>query len=217
MSLIRNLVCAAAVLCFAMPASAQVREAPQDFFTDIFLLDEIIRAFVLELDVDDQAVLGNNFPGRELADFDRDRDGEFFTLDDGFGINDTDLAILQFIHDLVDADGDGVLGFYEIECAFAGGPTLDPDDPNSSGEADGLADCDGDNLPTLYELQNGLDPLDPHDAGEDQDGDGATASEEFRAGTSPTTVDTDADGAWDGVEVAAGTDGAAAGSVPRSR
>ncbi|MQM36509.1 hypothetical protein KBTX_00494 [wastewater metagenome] len=41
-------------------------------------------------------------------------------------------------------------------------------------------------MPDTWETANGLDPLDPSDAGSDADGDGATALEEYTAGTDPT-------------------------------
>lgn len=68
-------------------------------------------------------------------------------------------------------------------------------------------DSDGDGIPDEIELQNGLDPNDPIDAHEDQDGDGLSAIDEFTAGTGITVADTDGDGIKDGEEMAAGADG----------
>ncbi len=46
-------------------------------------------------------------------------------------------------------------------------------------------DTDGDGIPDWWELEHGMDPLDPSDAHKDLDGDGFTAIEEFQAGTDP--------------------------------
>ena len=68
-------------------------------------------------------------------------------------------------------------------------------------------DLDGDGLPDDYESANGLNPNDPVDAFEDQDGDGLSALQEFNAGTNPRVADTDGDGIDDGEELTAGVDG----------
>jgi len=66
----------------------------------------------------------------------------------------------------------------------------------------GLADNDGDGILNGYERQwPFLDPENPNDAGMDQDSDGATNLEEFRARTNPTVVDTDGDTINDGPEI----------------
>ena len=58
-------------------------------------------------------------------------------------------------------------------------------------------DLDGDGMPNLWEIANGLDPL-THDAAQDPDRDGYTNLEEYQNGTNPrvadTIVDTDNDG-----------------------
>jgi Lamin Tail Domain/CotH kinase protein len=46
-------------------------------------------------------------------------------------------------------------------------------------------DQDGDGLPDLWELNHGLDPSDPSDAGQDWDGDGVVNLHEYLAGTDP--------------------------------
>ena len=68
-------------------------------------------------------------------------------------------------------------------------------------------DADGDGLPDDYERDNGLDPNDPVDALEDQDGDGLNALAEFNAGTGVHNADSDSDGISDGEEVVTGDDG----------
>lgn len=79
------------------------------------------------------------------------------------------------------------------------------------------ADGDNDSLPDDWELQHGLDPQDPADAGADMDIDGLANSAEFERGTLPTDSDTDHDGMTDGWEVQFGLDpldDADAGSDP---
>ena len=48
---------------------------------------------------------------------------------------------------------------------------------------DTASDSDGDDIPTAYELSNGLDPFDPSDRDTDLDGDGHSNYNEFLAGT----------------------------------
>ncbi len=68
-------------------------------------------------------------------------------------------------------------------------------------------DLDGDGLPDDYETENGLNPSDPVDALEDQDGDGLSALQEYQLGTGVNVPDTDSDGIEDGEEVIPGDDG----------
>ncbi|MCK5772935.1 MAG: hypothetical protein KAH57_04035 [Thermoplasmata archaeon] len=82
----------------------------------------------------------------------------------------------------IDSDGDGVP---DESDDF-------PNDPNETTDTDGdgignNADTDDDNdgMPDSWELEYGLDSLDPADFDQDPDGDGYTNLEEFRADTDP--------------------------------
>ncbi|WP_444919044.1 PA14 domain-containing protein [Microbulbifer sp. JMSA003] len=68
-------------------------------------------------------------------------------------------------------------------------------------------DRDGDGIPDEVEIENDLNPDDPVDAFEDQDGDGLSALEEYELGTKIQIPDSDYDGIKDGEEVKAGDDG----------
>ena len=68
------------------------------------------------------------------------------------------------------------------------------------------ADTDSDGIPDSWEVDNGLNPLDPADASLDFDGDGLTCLEEFERGADPRNPDVDGDGIPDGWEVDNGTD-----------
>ena len=152
------------VVMLSTPAFGQVRTQDQ-MLTDIDLLFDILRAVVQRVDVDDGAIRAQEFPGRTFEEFDRDRSGEFMTFGAALGLYDLNLAITQFNHDSVDADGDGLIGFYELECQYAGGGvTLDPTEAETTaGVPDGQLDCDGDGSANLVEVNAGTDPLDPND------------------------------------------------------
>ncbi len=79
-----------------------------------------------------------------------------------------------------------------------GGPysaTLTVDDGDGGTDVEvftvtvGWSDEDGDGMADDWELDNGLDPTDPSDAGDDPDMDGVTNLEEFEDGTDPFSFD----------------------------
>jgi len=89
---------------------------------------------------------------------------------------------------LISARKDGVLVARRIEVSIGG-------------------DLDNDGIPDDVERALGLNPNDPIDALEDQDNDGLTAIEEYRAGTNIFNADTDGDGINDKEEMELGSDG----------
>ncbi|MCX6997856.1 MAG: hypothetical protein NTV49_12410, partial [Kiritimatiellaeota bacterium] len=66
--------------------------------------------------------------------------------------------------------------FYAAQCPFCGSKQPEPPDPERT-------DRDQDNIPDKWELEHGMNPVDPNDAGADWDNDGFTNLEEYRAGT----------------------------------
>lgn len=62
-------------------------------------------------------------------------------------------------------------------------------------------DSDADGLPDWWENSNGMNANDDSDIGQDIDGDGLTAQEEYQYGTNNQLADSDADGLSDGDEV----------------
>ena len=66
-------------------------------------------------------------------------------------------------------------------------------------------DDDGDRMPSVWELANNLNPLDPSDAVEDPDNEGLINLDEYRFGTNPFDPDTDDGGTNDKDEVDHGT------------
>lgn len=75
---------------------------------------------------------------------------------------------------------------------------MDTDNDGAGNACD--PDDDNDLIPDVYELANGLNPLDNGDATSDYDIDGLAALEEFYAGTRANLSDTDGDGLLDGVD-----------------
>ena len=119
---------------------------------------------------------------------------------DGDGLTDGEEAAGGTDPTNPDTDGDGMSDGEE-----ASGGT--PGEGGEPGETDPMdSDTDNDGMPDGWESDNGLDPTDPGDGGEDPDGDGLTNQEEYDAGTDPNNADTDGDGLSDAEEGQMGTD-----------
>ncbi len=113
----------------------------------------------------------------DALDSDTDNDG----LSDGaevltYGTNPLDA----------DTDNDGLTDGYEINTSNTDPTKIDTDD-------DGMSD--------LWEVMYGLNPIDPSDASDDQDGDGLSNLEEYNECTDPNNIDTDGDGWNDYMEL----------------
>jgi hypothetical protein len=61
-------------------------------------------------------------------------------------------------------------------------------------------DTDGDGLPDVWEIANGLNPLSAADVNDDPDNDDLTNLQEHQLGTDPNKTDTDSDGLPDGID-----------------
>ena len=207
-------ICGLSLSLLVSSAHAAPRAYPGDLFDDLILLFDIITAYSFSINIENQQTLNNRFPGRSFSDFDRNKSGGFvFTLEPGvdprdLALNDVNLALIQFNHDIVDYDQDGILGFFELECEFAnrvaGAPKVVLSPINSEtyvGVSDADKDCDGDGLTNKEEIDNNLNPLDGADATGDVDNDGLSNVDERRLGTNPFNADTDGDGFNDADEI----------------
>ncbi len=86
----------------------------------------------------------------------------------------------------IDSDNDGLTDYDEI--------TIHGTGPFDS-------DSDNDSMPDGWEVDNGLDPLNPGDWNLDPDGDGLRNADEYFNVTDPNNPDTESDGLTDGQEV----------------
>lgn len=104
----------------------------------------------------------------------------------------------------VDIDNDGV-PLFEENCPQDANPDQADYDLDGEGDACDLDD-DNDGMLDSYELQYGLNPLNPFDVETDSDRDGANNFNEFGVGTNPLGPDSDGDGIADGYELDNGFD-----------
>ena len=108
------------------------------------------------------------------------------TDSDSDGVQDAEEVLAGADPLLVDTDSDGIedsLDSFPLDAE----ESRDTDGDGQGDNAD--TDDDGDSLPDVYELENGLSPLDPADANADADGDGWTNLVEFTQGTQLTRDD----------------------------
>ncbi|MCB1875956.1 MAG: carboxypeptidase regulatory-like domain-containing protein [Chromatiales bacterium] len=169
-----------------------VTDVPQVFFGNVTAVPASLELFIEE----DQAVFTSADETRQIFVIATYPDGSRADLGSRFFGTDftsSNSAVASIDEDgfvtahrrgtaLITARNEGVVGSFEVQVLI----------PN---------DADGDGLTDEYERANGLDPNDPADAFQDQDGDGLSATEEFQVGTNPRVADTDGDGIADGDEV----------------
>jgi hypothetical protein len=86
-----------------------------------------------------------------------------------------------------DGDADGVVDLGD-NCPLVANADQRDTDRDGAGDACD-PDDDGDGMPDVFEVANGLLPLDATDAAADADGDGESNLEEFRNGTDPRDAD----------------------------
>ena len=183
---------------------------PRDPFTDLQLLFAITTAYSFDMDVRNPAILALNFPEYTWEDFNRD------TRDDLFNLSDVNIAVMQFNHDRIDYDEDGMIGLYEIDCQVRFGVPLNPLQDRGANGMDADQDCDGDGMPNIEEISIGLNPVEPADAELDTDGDGISNVLEWTWANrglemdmrdpSDATGDHDSDGIPNGLEISGGLD-----------
>ena len=143
-------------------------------FPDLSLFFDIVTAYTFDWDVSDPQVLAQRFPERTWVEMNRDH------RDQAFNLSDYNIASLQFQHDRIDFDSDGLFGSVEIDCAVINGVQLSVLNPRSTGVPDGEIDCDGDGIPNIQELELILNPNQAADADLDLDADGMTNYQEWR-------------------------------------
>ncbi|MGD9780976.1 MAG: LamG-like jellyroll fold domain-containing protein [Kiritimatiellia bacterium] len=112
---------------------------------------------------------------------------------DGDGLTDDEELLLGTSPVRIDSDFDGL---------FDGAEDADHDGVVDATETDPTNDdTDGDGMPDGWEVQYGLDPLDPDDAAGDADGDTLSNLDEYNNGSKPNSADSDGDGLPDDWEV----------------
>ncbi|MCH2170734.1 hypothetical protein MK489_08105 [Myxococcota bacterium] len=114
---------------------------------------------------------------------------------DGDGLEAREEWVMGTSASSSDTDGDGSLDAIDV-FPIDGDEWIDTDEDGVGNNSD--PDDDGDGASDDWEVQYGLDPLDPGDAEIDSDFDGLTNLEEFLAGTLP--VDRDRDGVVDAAD-----------------
>ena len=142
-------------------------------FTELALLFDISLAYSMGWDISNPQVLAQYFPERTWEEMNRDH------RDQRFNISDYNMAAMQFNHDRIDFDQDGLYGSVEIDCILVNGVNLSVSNPNTQGQADGDLDCDGDGIPNLTEVEMALNPNIAEDGNLDTDLDGMSNYQEW--------------------------------------
>ncbi|MHA1500841.1 MAG: hypothetical protein ACTSSB_03250, partial [Candidatus Heimdallarchaeota archaeon] len=165
----------------------------------------------------DEGIFGTNQTNSD-SDQDQLQDGyEIITSYTNPALNDTDWdwlsdgdeVLVHLCNPLViDTDRDTLIDGEEV-LIYSTDPTRR--DTDSDGLEDNIEifvygtdptreDTEGDHMPDLYEIMNGLNPLD-NDANDDEDNDDLTNLGEYQTGTDPNNPDSDFDDLTDGDEV----------------
>ena len=126
-----------------------------------------------------------------------------FAVDtDGDGVDDSvDNCISDSNANQFDVDGDS---FGDVCDADADGDGVPNQIDVSPLDARYLYDSDDDGLPNNFEIELGLNPDNPDDAGVDEDSDGLTLADEFLLGTDDRDLDSDGDTIPDNLELSFG-------------
>ncbi len=126
-----------------------------------------------------------------------------FAVDtDGDGVDDpVDNCISDSNANQFDVDGDS---FGDVCDADADGDGVPNQIDVSPLDARYLYDSDDDGLPNNFEIELGLNPDNPDDAGVDEDSDGLTLADEFLLGTDDRDLDSDGDTIPDNLELSFG-------------
>lgn len=111
-----------------------------------------------------------------------------FTANTGYWIQFDYAQLEADTNALVDADGDGLPRWWEVDNSLS-----------DSNAADAASDKDSDGLTALQEYNGGVNSTNPNKA--DTDGDGLSDGAEFAASTNPNKADTDGDSISDYDEV----------------
>jgi len=161
--------------------------------------------YIVTLTVKDEA--GNSDTDSIIITVERDTDGDGTpditdTDDDNDGVNDDEDAFPLDSTETVDTDGDEIGnnadadddndGLSDVDDAFPldASESVDTDRDDVGNNAD--TDDDNDGIPDVWEIDNGLDPLDAQDASLDPDNDGLTSLQEYLEDKDPNVYDAEA-------------------------